>query len=107
MLTPAPAVGEGHDPPGSMQKQFASNFGEFEPNSLRIRPNSFANSVPAAGRVMTLPYSSENGTIKIGIAVKSYPYFALMVGIQRQQLFHNLVQKGQVFPVNAADGIKP
>ena len=32
------AVGEGHDPPGSAQKQIAPCFGEFEPNSLRIRP---------------------------------------------------------------------
>ena len=35
VITP---VGEGHDPPGSAQKQIVPCFGEFEPNSLRIRP---------------------------------------------------------------------
>ena len=49
-------VGEGHDPPGRTQKHFALRFGEFGPNSLRICPSFFENPVPAAGRVMTLPY---------------------------------------------------
>ena len=43
-LSAAPPVGEGHDPPGSAQKQTAPCFGELEPNSLRIRPNLSVNS---------------------------------------------------------------
>ena len=70
----AAPVGEGHDPPGSTQIQIVPCFGEFEPNSLRIRPKWLeipgacrreGHDPPLRVQCYKFPFAGLNGTIDV------------------------------------------